>query len=219
MRVSQAGKKGGAGKTIMTLSLGYESARRGFNTLIIDADPNQAVITWRGARSNNDIELPKNITIISRPDNALHKDISKLSKGFDNVFIDCPPQDNVITNSAMLASDFVLMPCAPCDADATLAFRTWQLAADASVFNELMKSAIVINKKEPNTLIGRSLRESLINNIPNVVVLLTEIEKRIVYADSFSGAFVQEMTKYGKANQEISQLYDEIQNIVKNNRG
>lgn len=217
MIVSQACKKGGVGKTLLTLSLSSESSRRGYNTLMIDADPNQAIMCyWRAARERNNLgELPKNITIISRDDNYLHKDIHKLKKGFDNVFIDCPPQDSLITNSAMLAAEFVLIPCLPCDTDASLVYRTWQLAKEASVFNEIMKSSIVVNRKETNTVLGKNLKHDLLENIKDAVVLKTELEKRICYAESMAGAFIHELTKEHKAIAEIGALYTEIENILK----
>lgn len=215
MIVCQASKKGGAGKTLLTLSLSYESSSRGNNTLIIDADPNQGVMSWRNKRDFHNLELPANITIITRTDNAIHRDIKKLSKGFDNVFIDCPPQDNVITNSAMLASDFILIPCKPCEADVRLAHNTWELAKLVSLYNRKIKFFILMNNKQNTTNLSKSLKDEILSEITDALILKSEIGERVVYGESMGFTFVQEICKDDKPKNEISNLYDEIEYLLK----
>ncbi len=215
MKVGVVNKKGGVGKTTLTMALGHESAIRGNKTLLIDADPSQGIIIWRNKRMKQNIDLHPMLTIFSMPSNSIHKDIDRLSIGYDNVFIDSPPLDNFISNSVMMASDFVLIPCVPCDGDLSLSGRTWlQFIDDATTFNKMLKGGIVVNRKESNTVIGASLRRDIMDALPDASVLKIEINKRIVFAESFQGKSIHEIDKDGRAITEVGQLYDEIVSIL-----
>lgn len=46
-------------------------------------------------------------------DYRLEKILSKITQGYDYIFIDCAPTDSVLTTMALMASDFLLIPMRP----------------------------------------------------------------------------------------------------------
>ncbi|NJB38134.1 MULTISPECIES: ParA family protein [Flavobacteriaceae] len=136
--ISLMNQKGGVGKTTTTINLAAQSAIKN-RTLMVDVD-NQANLTKQflseepektveelfHGRYLEPIEIKKNLFLlpssleltgienkiadkISR-EFFLKKALKKYQEEFDNIFIDCPPNVNLVTINALTASDHIICP-------------------------------------------------------------------------------------------------------------
>jgi len=129
-------RKGGVGKTTTTLNIAAILAYKGFKTLIIDLDTQSHIQFGLGIKKklkgihlalnykkplNNYIYKTKfenlffipadmniDVSNLNIEDNLLKKSLNNLD--FDYCIIDTPPTNDFMLKSAMIASDFVLIP-------------------------------------------------------------------------------------------------------------
>lgn len=213
MIIGLVNQKGGSGKTTLSLSIAYESWLRGNRTLLVDADPQQSVLGWAEDRES---ALPsETFGIISMPTRKIHRDIHNVSKGFDVVIIDGPPRSTDITNSIILASDLVIVPCTPSGLDIKASLNTLDVLRDALLYCPALKFVFAINRKVVNTAIGKGIREAIEGIGEDITVLKNEVCMRTIFAEAMSsGNAVQEIDNEGKAKNEIKNLYDEAMEVL-----
>jgi chromosome partitioning protein len=205
-------KKGGVGKTTLAVNLAYQAWLDGKKTLLVDADPQGSTKGWREDREN---PLPKGMSIISMCTTKIHKDIHEISEGFDLVFIDGPPRSTDITRSIMLASDLIAIPCMPSGLDVRASKDTLIAAYEAREYNEKLKIVFNINRKVFNTVLGKSVRESLLGLDEGIIVLNADVCNRISFAEAMStGVSIQELDTDSQARIEILNLYTEIMRVL-----
>ena len=138
--VSVINQKGGTGKTTTTINLGSAIAALGKKVLLVDLDPqanlsyslgitepegtladvfteNKKLADIQVERSGLQVLPGSNelvdieISLVSQPQREAYlKNILKEAKGFDYIFIDCPPSLSVLTVNALAASDDVVIP-------------------------------------------------------------------------------------------------------------
>lgn len=150
--IAVANQKGGVGKTTVARELSACCALKGYQTLVIDCDPQgNLTSSWVDSdvyevtlshvliepeSNGGKVEpLPLDDAILEspvekldlvpadirlarfemQPDYLTHRlknQLSEHGKGYDLVFIDCPPQLGKLLTAALYASDYVLVPCA-----------------------------------------------------------------------------------------------------------
>lgn len=100
--------KGGVAKTTSLLNLAAGIARlHGKKVCIIDADP-QANTTMAASLDLAATEVIMNTT--PGREFLFREIIRGLEKKYDHILIDCPPSLGIITQNALMASDFVIIP-------------------------------------------------------------------------------------------------------------
>lgn len=204
MIISLLNQKGGVGKTTLSINIAGKLSLDCKRVLLIDADPQGSALDWSAAR-----EEDKLFTVIGLPRPTIHKEIKTFVTDFDYIIIDCPPRVTDLARSAILASDFVLIPVQPSPYDIWAAQEIVKLVSEASVYKEKLKSAFVINRKIANTAIGRDVGEALAQY--DISVLKSEISQRVIYAETAAvGSTVFEIDPKGVASKEITLLVDEV---------
>ena len=127
---------------------------------------------------NLDIELAEE----KKPQKRLKKNLEELSDDYKFVFLDCPPNLTLLSESVFAASDLILVPLIP----TTLSIRTFVQLKDFFESNKLDNSKIrpffsMVEKQ-------KKLHRDIINELGNTPELLTqmipynsEVEKMGIY--------------------------------------
>lgn len=208
MILSILNQKGGVGKTTLAVHVATAVARQGARVLLVDADPQGSALDWSAMRVSDPL-----FPVIGLPKAILHRELPKLAADYDHVVIDGPPRVYDVARSAIMASDFVVIPVQPSPYDVWAAKEIVDLLNEASTFKESLRSAFVINRKIVNTAIGRDVAEALAGY--PVRVLNTAIGQRVAFAESAGqGSTVLDLDPNSAASREVLALTREILEIA-----
>lgn len=104
--VAVISQKGGAGKTTLALHLAVAGHLAGYDTGLVDLDPQGTAETWGGWRQD---EPP---AVIGAKAATLARTLDKArTAGAELVVIDTPPLAQAEARSAVDAADLILVPC------------------------------------------------------------------------------------------------------------
>ncbi len=209
MKIGILNQKGGAGKTTIALHLAHALAMRDYQVLLVDADPQGSSRDWATARET---DAPFSVIGLDRP--IIHKEITKLAKGYDYVLIDGAPRVSDLTRSAILASDLVLIPIQPSPLDIWAAHSVVELIQEAEIYKPNLKAKFIINRKIVNTAIASEAVEVL-KDYP-YPTFEAAISQRIAFAESLNiGSTVLETAPKSIAASEINAVVEELLQTTK----
>ena len=212
MIISLGSKKGGSGKSTVCVALAVEWMKRGLRVAVIDADPQQTSLTWSKVAAQ--AGKPRPVTV-GMTDAMLHEagGARELARDYDVTIVDCPPANAPNLRSALLASDLVLLPVAPSPTDLWSLANSIGLVREAARYQPDLRGAVLLNRKDPRTSIGRVVRDAL--HDCGLPTLGAELCSRVDYPESFG--LGQGPTTYkpgGLASLEVQGLADEIEELT-----
>ena len=204
--ISLINQKGGVGKTTISVNLATALAQHGHKVLLIDADPQGSALDWSDARGERKLLFP----VVGYPKPTLSKVIGNIGQGRDFVVIDGAPRVTDLARACIMASDLVLIPVQPSPYDIWASQEALRLIEEANIYKQsLIKSAFVINRKIPNTAIGRDVTHTL--EELKIPVLTTALGQRVIYAESAAvGLGVLEQAQSNPASREIEAFAQEV---------
>jgi chromosome partitioning protein len=181
-------RKGGAGKTTLSVHLAALAQSQGLCVALIDLDPQESALIWNSKR-----------------DDALRLHMAtKLPTpaGFDLCIVDTPPHSDKTAALAAGAADFVLIPARPAQFDLDALPSTLEICRLAR-----KKCAVVLNAVPHNNRQGAdaadALREGRIPMIPDVITQYVAFSHAVI-----DGRAVHEFDPAGKAAGQIRGLFD-----------
>lgn len=207
MIITLSSLKGGSGKSTLAIHLAHAIAQSNRRVLLVDADPQGSAQGWASAREDK-----PPFTVIGMARNTLHRDLPDISKDYDHVVIDTPPRVSALARTAILAADLVLIPVQPSSYDVWAASETVGLIDEAHGFKPEIKAAFIINRRIPNTVIGRDVEEALSEY--EIPMLKQAIAQRVAFSEASSGYTVMEMSATSSASKEIKKLAQEVLNLM-----
>ena len=212
MIVALLNQKGGVGKTTLALHLAGRWAELGERVLVVDADPQGSALDWQAARGREGLAKP--FTVVGLPRDLLHLDLPDLARGYDRVVIDGPPRMGVITRSALIAADLVLIPATPSPMDGWASAEMLRLLGEARVYRPALPARLLLNRVAARTVIARETVDELADHDPPV--LDAHVGQRIAFADTArSGRLVHEVPAGAIAAQEIAAAVAEIDGLAR----
>ena len=211
-------KKGGPGKTTLTMNLAAELALRDHAVLVVDADPQQSAVQW-SAVATEDQSLP--FATVGYPQEQVHSTVRQVADRYEYILIDTPPSSlalSSITRSALLCADLVVVPVTPSPLDVWETLRISEVLAEINQLREssgvtALVGRLVVNRLKPRTRLGTEIRRALEQiDFPVCGTMIREreiykqapLEGRSVHLTPASGSSRQ------AAIQEIQALTDEL---------
>lgn len=194
--ISIISRKGGAGKTTLTVHLAVAACSDGKETAIIDLDPQASAAGWGDSRKQ---EIP---AVVSAQAARLPKVLeAAVNNGADLAIIDTAPHSETAALAAIRAADLILIPCRPAILDLRAIGDTIDLVNLAS-----KTATVVLNAVPPRG----SLADEAVEAIAPLGVSIAPIRigQRAAFVHSLTaGQTAQEYEPEGKAAEEIQQVY------------
>lgn len=200
------GIKGGTGKTTIATNLTVLRSSSGKKVLLVDADEQRSAITWTNHRIALGIETPW--TTIQLSGKAVHSEVQKLKKDFDDIIIDTGGRETTSLRASLVVADKVIFPLKP------RSFDIWTLAdlartlSEMKVANTTLLAYAVLNQADSR---GEDNEDALaiLEEQQGIECIKSTIGSRKAFANAASdGKSVVELKKIDqKAVDEICELY------------
>ncbi|MQW45315.1 AAA family ATPase [Sinorhizobium meliloti] len=204
------GQKGGVGKTTLTTALAVAATLAGFETVIIDTDPQLSATNWKARRGADRGPLVVKSDAATLP--ALLETCRQ--NGAEYVFIDTPGkladrpgQLAPEAVAAAQAADLVLIPVRQ------QIFEVETLAPARALIEAAggPAAAVIVNGAHPSTKNPADDMRQLVAGLFNLPVASAFICHRSAYANApSSGQGPQEIDPEGKAAAEIAALFEYV---------
>lgn len=205
-----AAQKGGTGKTTLSGHLGVELSLRGFQTVLVDTDPQGSLKSWWESR---EAEEP---ALMSANARELAESLPALKKqGYDIVIVDTPPQVNELIKGIVDLADLVVIPAKPSSHDLRAVTKTVELVAGSK-----KEMIFVLNEVRPRTrLEGQAIAAMSQHGKVSPIVY----DRQDFVSSMTDGRTARELRPNGKAAQEIealcSYLMEQVGQTAPNKKG
>ena len=203
MILSFLNQKGGVGKSTLSTNAADYFHRRGYNPLLIDADPQGTTNDWAARRA----DLPFPVMQLARDNMA--REILTHAANYDYVVIDGPPRAEAISRAVIIASDLVVMPIEASGASDWASQTTIRQIQEARQYKETLLSVFLVSRIIPNTVISRSIRNHVSDY--GIPLLTATVANRVPYAEALTmGQTIFEWAGRSTAAHEFSTVMEEI---------
>ena len=143
--VSIANPKGGAGKSTTALVLGTTLASHGATVTLIDCDPNQPIVSWRGGDSRTSMRVLGGIN-----ESAIIPTIDAERASRQFVIVDLEGTASRMVSRAITRSDLVVVPMQASAVDAAQAARAISLVREEEqVIGRGIPARVLLTRTSP----------------------------------------------------------------------
>lgn len=197
-----ASSKGGPGKTTLAMLLASTLAADGYDVLLVDADPTEALSRW----VKNTYEGPPIQSVTETDETRLAHLIGERADEPDLLLVDTAGFGNRAAAVAMTSSDAILVPALAGEADITEAEKTIRLAEGlARAARRAIPAFVVLNRVRRTQLARHAAQEVSTAGLPRLEAALSDL---VAYGElSYSG----HLPVGGPALSEIKALIAELQ--------
>lgn len=194
--IAVANKKGGAGKSTLTINLAVAAQAAQVSTAIIDIDPDQqAAARWRDSRT-----APSPIVLSAVYSRLPQAVLEAEQRGAELILIDTPAFLETIISAAIAVADLVQIPCRTTGQDVQYLPTTIDIVAARR-----KPAVVVLNSVEPR-LSETADAISVIQNM-GITIAPYHLSKAVALHRAITaGLGVTELEPTGKAAQEILHL-------------
>lgn len=209
MIIVVGGIKGGGGKTTLATNLCVMRSMENKKVLLVDADEQMSCSDWASQRISLGIET--NWVTIKLSGLAIHTELKKMSKDYDDIIIDVGGRDTRSQRSALAVADVYLIPFKPKSFDIWTVGMVKSLINEIKPFNPMLKVMAVINQADARGSDNDNAVE-ILKELGDFICLENPIGYRKAFANaSAEGLAVVEMNKGDpKAINEMQDLYKYI---------
>lgn len=195
--IAIASQKGGSGKTTLAVHIATKAAQAGFESAVIDTDPQATAAAWSDWRGDF---LP---VVVTSPPARLGRTIASAQKnGVDFVVIDTPPHADAAAREAIKAADIVLIPTKP------RAFDLAALEPVAELVSFAKKPAfVVLNAVPAGATVLSEEAKSAAKEIGLAMCPVELGDRAAFHRSSAKGETASESEPDGKAAAEIDAMW------------
>lgn len=202
--IALVSQKGGVGKTTLAIHLATAFAAAGYNTLLLDLDPQTSAAEWKDARA---AETPP---VMAVPASRLPKVIEDAEKiGTDVLILDTAPHSEGTALTAARSANLILVPCQPSIMDLRALRKT------AELLEHVRKPTYaVLNGVAPQGTVADEAANAITEQF-KLPVAPVRLGGRVAYNRCLiAGQTAQEYEPDGKAAQEVMELYKWASKLV-----
>lgn len=210
------GKKGGSGKSTITMNLASELARQKKDVMIVDTDRQSSTAEWATERIRNQSTLPEIFCV--QKYNEIHTTLLDLNKRYEYVLVDTAGRDAPELRSAMIVANKLLIPVRPSQLDLNTIPDMQKIIQESKLVNPNLLTLAVLSMAPTNPIVNEAKEaQEFLAEFPSITLLKTIVRDRKIYRDAVSeGLGVVEIDKTSesarKAKKEIQDLVKEIFN-------
>lgn len=205
-------QKGGVGKTTLAIHLATAFEAEGWQTLLVDLDPQTSAAEWKDVRQS---ERPY---VMAVPPSRLGKTLETAREhGAEVVLLDTAPHSEGTALDAARVADLILVPCQPSIMD----LRAMRKTAD--LLNYLKKPTYaVLNEVAPQGTVADDAARAITAQF-GMPVCPVRLGQRVAFNRCLlTGETAQEYEPEGKAAQEVAFLrlwISEIAHLLSSTKG
>jgi chromosome partitioning protein len=205
-------QKGGAGKTTAAVHLAGTAVRRGFKTLLIDADKQGTATKWVAQAEEGQAHKIR-VMGLAMAEAKIGQEVKQYIDDYDLIFVDCPPSvDSPIPQVMMMIADLAIVPIVPKPGDLWASTDLLELAARASGLNPELKVRLLGSNVIANLAMSKHSLSSMATMRESAPLFKTRLHQRTAYVEAMlTGDSVHYFGSSAKAAiAEVESLFDEI---------
>jgi chromosome partitioning protein len=207
--ISVVNQKGGTGKTTVATNLSAYFAGQKKEVLLIDSDPQHSSLDWGGMRPESQ---PK-IQTIGLPSKNLHREVESLRNKYDIIIIDSGGRVTATARSAVLVSDFLILPTLPSQPDILSTQEFLETVVEEVASIKKVQGAVLLNQDTPSTVVSKKAEE-YVRQI-GYPVFKNTIRNYVAFKEAFAaGLSVYEYDQNCKAADDFQKFFNELKKEI-----
>jgi chromosome partitioning protein len=212
-------QKGGAGKTTAAVHLAGTAVRRGFKTLLIDADKQGTATKWVAQAEEGQAHKIR-VMGLAMAEAKIAQEVKQYVDDYDLVIVDCPPSvDSPIPQVMLMIADLAIVPIVPKPGDLWASTDLLELAERAATMNVDLKVRLLGSNVIANLAMSKHSLNSMATMRDSAPLFKTRLHQRTAYVEAMlTGDSVHYFGGSAKAAvNEIENLFDEVLTVLQLN--
>ena len=210
-------QKGGAGKTTAAVHLAGTAVRRGYKTLLIDADKQGTATKWVAQAEEGQAHKIR-VMGLAMAEAKIAQEVKQYVEDYDIIIVDCPPSvDSPIPQVMLMIADLAIVPIVPKPGDLWASTDLLELAERATSMNPDLKIRLLGSNVIANLAMSKHSLSSMSSMRESAPLFKTRLHQRTAYVEAMlTGDSVHYFGSSAKtAITEIESLFDEVVTALK----